>query len=223
MRYKFLPVVFLLLSSCLAFSQKSNDDRKLRFGVFAGRHILGETFTYEKIKTVSGPVFGLDFSYNARSDRSGLSIRIQPNWTSYNRNNKEQETSDVYKIQALNIPLLARYTFGGRKIRPFIEGGLNLRSRTSFDFKRNGRICSFIGPCSYGQQTIDLHPELTDDKIGLVAGLGVEFDLWHLTIPVTVRLNEGLGTYEMKQQLADSYYFDKIKTRNIQVTAGITF
>lgn len=61
------------------------------------------------------------------------------------------------------------------------------------------------------------------DKVGLLASLGVEFDVWQLAIPVTVRINGGVGTFQMKQQLADSYYFDKIKARNIQVTAGITF
>lgn len=223
MRYKFIPAVLVLLTSSLAFAQKNDYDRKLRFGVFGGRHILGETFTYEKIKAVSGPIFGLDFSYNFRSNKSGLSIHIQPNWTSYYRNNKEPATSDDYKTQALNVPLLARYSFGTGKIRPFIEGGLNIRSRKSFQFERNGRICIYMSPCANGKQTIDLHPELTDDKAGLIAGLGVEFDVWQLTIPVTVRLNEGIGTYEMKERMEDSYYFDKIKTRNIQVTAGITF
>jgi len=110
------------------------------------------------------------------------------------------------------------------KIRPFLEAGLNVRTRTFFEITQTGTICQiYDGPCFYGENTIDLHPQTSQDRFGVLAGVGVELDVWRITIPVTIRINEGLGTYKMKKMMADSYYYDELKTSNIQITAGITF
>lgn len=222
-RYQISTAVFIFLISSAGFAQNKSTDRKLHLGVFAGRHLIGETFTYEKLKQASGALAGLDMSYKLGKQRPGISIRLQPHYARYQRINKEHPNTDQFTVKSFNVPLLARYALGPGKIRPFLEAGLNFRWRTAFKYERNGQICSFIGPCSYGQQSLDLHKELTHDRIGLVAGVGVEVDVWQLTTALTVRVNEGVGTFRMEEQLADSYYFDQIKTRNFQVTAGISF
>lgn len=224
MRNNILPTLLFCFVTSQVLAQTEVSERKVHFGIIAGSHIFGETFTYEKIATVKGAVLGLDLSYNFSPRKSGLSFHVQPNWSNYIRSNRDIYTSYNYKIQSVNLPMLLRYTFFSGKIRPFVDAGLNVRSRTSFNININGEICRETpSTCVTGEENINLHPQTTRDRIGVLAGAGVEFDVWRVTIPVTVRLNEGIGTYKMKNMLQDASYYDDIKTRNIQITTGITF
>jgi len=224
MRNKLLPTLLLYFLTNLVLAQTEVSERKVHFGIMGGSHIFGKTFTYEKIETVKGAVLGFDLSIKFSPEKSGFSFHIQPNWSNYIRTNRENNTSYDYKIQSINLPLLLRYTFLTGKIRPFVEAGLNVRSRTSFDIDINGTICQFEpATCSPGFEKIDLHPQTSQDRVGVLAGAGVEFDIWKISIPLSIRFNEGIGTYKMKKKIEDHYYYDNIKTRNIQITTGITF
>ncbi|MCF2447587.1 PorT family protein [Dyadobacter sp. CY345] len=224
MKYKIYLTLFLCFLTTLVFAQTKDVERKWHFGILGGTHIFGETFTYEKIKTVKGAVLGLDLSYKFLPAKSGLSFHVQPNWSIYIRTNSGNSTTYDYKIQSINLPLLLRYTFLTGKIRPFLEAGLNVRTRTSFDIDINGRICSYEpAMCFSGQETRDMHSQTSQDRVGVLAGVGIEFDVWRISIPVSIRFNEGIGTYKMKERFEDHYYYDDIKTRNIQITTGITF
>jgi len=224
MRNKLLPTLLLCFLTSLVLAQTEVSERKVHFGLIGGSHVFGETFSYEKIKTVKGVALGLDLSYKFSPEKSGLSFHVQPNWSNYIRTNRENNTSYDYKIQSINIPLLLRYTFLTGKIRPFVEARLNFRSRISFDIDINGTICRYEpAMCFPGREKIDMHSQTSQDRVGVLAGMGVEFDIWKISIPLSIRLNEGIGTYKMKHQYEDHYYYDDIKTRNIQITTGITF
>ncbi|GLU56172.1 outer membrane beta-barrel protein [Dyadobacter frigoris] len=183
---------------------------------------LLETFKYESLTTTKGAIFGIDASYTLIPKKSGLSIHIQPNWSNYKRTNKDHGNTYTYRLQAINLPILLRYTFTSGKIRPFAEAELNIRYRTDFKVKNKGYLCELYG-CANGEKTIDLQPQTTQDIVGIVAGAGVEFEVGKIVIPITIRLNEGIGTYKMKELREDSYYYYDIKTSNIQITTGITF
>jgi hypothetical protein len=215
-------LLFLITCPNLLVAQSEEQTRRFHFGVLGGAQMIGKTFNYEKLAMTKGALFGLNASYAFSEKQTGLSIHIQPHWSFYNRTNKDDGNSYSYRLQAVNLPLLLRYTLSVGKIRPFAEAGLNIRYRTLFKIKKTGYLCELTG-CVTGEKTIDLQPETSQDIVGLVAGAGVEIEIGKVMIPVTIRLNEGIGTYKMKEQWEDQYYYEDIKTRNIQITTGITF
>ena len=184
--------------------------------------MLGKTFQYESLANIKLAGLGIDVSYAFNPEQSRFSIHAQPNWSTYKRMNKDHGDTDNYQWQSINLPFLLRYTFIIGKIRPFAEAGVNVRYRTVFKVENKGNICELYG-CFSGERTINIQPEVTQDVIGIIAGTGVEFELGRIIIPITVRINEGIGTSEMKEMREDSYYCSDIKTRNIQITTGITF
>ncbi|MCF0056387.1 outer membrane beta-barrel protein [Dyadobacter sp. CY356] len=211
-------VYFLFTNLLYAQSQQ----KQFHFGILGGTQIIGKTFQYESLANIKGAVLGIDVSYAFKPERSRFSIHAQPNWSSYKRTNEDRGDTDIYQCQAINLPLLLRYSFTSGKIRPFAEAGVNVRYRTDFKVENRGNICELYG-CFSGERIIDLQPEVTQNVIGLVAGAGIEFEIGKISIPITVRINEGIGTSQMKEMREDSYYYSDIKTRNIQITTGITF
>lgn len=217
---KLSSILFLLFFPTILLAQL--EQRQFHFGIIGGTQLLGKTFSYESLTTAKGALFGLDVSYDFAPKKSGFSIHAQPNWSNYKRTNKDRGNTYTYRLQAINLPVLLRYTFTSGKIRPFAEAGLNVRHRTAFKVENKGYICELYG-CANGEKKIDLQPQTTQDVIGIVAGAGVEFEIGKVVIPITVRLNEGIGTYKMKEIWEDTSYYSDIKTRNIQITTGITF
>ncbi|MCE7065147.1 hypothetical protein [Dyadobacter sp. CY326] len=97
-----------------------------------------------------------------------------------------------------------------------------LRLRQALKVKMYSSICGFAN-CYAEESNEDLQPLTTKDAIGLTAGAGVEVDLWKVTVPISVRIQEGFGTYETNVTFYESAGYYNLKTRTIQVTAGVNF
>lgn len=219
MRNLSLLALLLFLPNSL-FAQ--SEQKQFHFGIIGGTQFLGKTFKYESMTITKGALLGIDVSYAFTQKNAGFSIHTQPYWSNYKRTNENHGNTYTYRLQAINLPLLLRYTFTSSKIRPFAEAGLNVRHRIAFKVQNKGYLCELYG-CAFGEQRIDLQPQTSKDLVGIVAGAGVEFEIGKVVIPLTIRLNEGIGTCKMKENREDSYYYYDIKTRNIQITTAIIF
>jgi len=85
-----------------------------------------------------------------------------------------------------------------------------------------GSACGF-GGCYGRESSLDLQSSTTKDAIGITAGAGIEVDLWKVTVPISVRVQEAFGTYETNVVFYESPGFQNLKTKTIQVTAGVNF
>ncbi|MCE6992447.1 outer membrane beta-barrel protein [Dyadobacter sp. CY323] len=225
------PFHILLLSSLLITSsvnaQQTHAFRKFGAGIYGGPQLFGKIFTNTKLDDISGITAGLDIRYALSKQPQGFSLHFQPSYNSFRLFTSEGANTQLYrertwKWEAFHFPLLARYTFSSGWSRPFAEVGPTLRIRKALTIRNAGYGCGVAG-CSGGDITTDLDPITNNDPIVLTAAAGVEIDIWKITIPISVRLQQGFGTYEMKEQREDALYYDKLKTNTIQVTAGVSF
>ncbi|CAG5067862.1 hypothetical protein DYBT9623_00589 [Dyadobacter sp. CECT 9623] len=223
----------LLLCSffaCIAgygVAQDASKFRRFSAGIYAGPQLYGKVFSHNKLAKISGITAGIDLSYAFSNQPEGFSLHFQPGYNTFRHFTSEGANTQIYiettsKWGAIHLPLLARYTFGSGGIRPFAEAGPMLRLRTALKTRHAGTGCGVAG-CSGIVINEDLQQQVSKDLVGMTAGAGVEVDLWKVTIPISVRIQEGFGTSESQVVLYDGPYIEKLKTRTIQVTAGINF
>ncbi|WAC13578.1 outer membrane beta-barrel protein [Dyadobacter pollutisoli] len=224
------PLLFsltLLLIAGSVQAQNSHKFKRFGVGIYAGPQLFGKIYTDDKLADISGITAGLDIRYAFSKQPQGFSLHLQPSFNTFRHFTAEGANTQFYREttwrwEAFHLPLLARYTFTSGRIRPFAEIGPTLRFRKALTIREYGYICGFAG-CSNSDYTTNLQSEVNKDPIVLTAAAGVEIDVWKVTIPISVRLQEGLSSYEMKGYLADGPYYEGLKTRAIQVTAGISF
>jgi hypothetical protein len=219
-----LAVLFIFNET---FGQDVARHRKIDFGIWGGLPVLGKFDSNDHLRSASGLTLGINVGYYFRQPRQGLSIHLQPNWSEQSVAKKSGINTAFFQkatwtSQSVNIPVLLRWTFSTGNIRPFLEFGPNLRFRTALSQRNEGKTCG-VSNCSNYDATIRMQSEISQDRIGLTAGAGVELDIWKLTIPVGVRIVEGIGTYKMNIVREDSYYYQGLKTRGIQIVTGISF
>lgn len=226
-----LLFVFLCLFSFGAFSQDNSHSKKFTFGVIAGLQPQGKMFNTDKWEKSSGFVAGVTGQYHFAGNMDGFSLLVQPHYNRFERFNQSDErgpgysqwyTESNWKTESFNLPILVRYTAGKGIIRPFIEAGPNLKFRTAL--KKNGyRV--FCGSANCVETVSnDNYQHLTgQDRIGLIISAGAEVNLWKVAIPVSLRLNEGFGTYATKGVMYDTPVYDNLKTRTFQIVTGVTF
>ncbi|KAA0992404.1 outer membrane beta-barrel protein [Dyadobacter aurulentus] len=209
-------------------AQEARSFRKFGLGIYGGPQILGKIYDNDKLSKISGAAVGLDFRYAFSKEPQGFSLHFQPAFNSFREFSSEGANTQVYREttwrwKAFHLPLLARYTISSGKVRPFAELGPMLRFRTALTVKQGGTICGVAG-CGPIGLADNIHPETSRDPVGFIAGAGVEVDLWKITVPVAVRIQEGFGTYKMESVRYDGpYYYEKFKTRTIQVTVGVAW
>ncbi|MEO6287650.1 MAG: outer membrane beta-barrel protein [Dyadobacter sp.] len=227
MKKSLLPLLSFLLVANMVQAQNSREFRRFGVGVYAGPQFFGKIYDNDKVSNVSGLASGLDLSYAFSKQPQGFSLHFQPGYNSFKYFATKGANSPFYlettwRWKAFHFPLLLRYTFTSGMIRPFAEVGPTLRLRKALTIREYGYACGFAG-CSGNDITNDLQSETNKDPIIITAAAGVEIDIWKITIPVSIRLQEGIRDYGMKDYSTDGAYYDGLKTRTIQVTAGISF
>ena len=111
----------------------------------------------------------------------------------------------VIKIDFLDVPLLARYTFG-KGVRGYLFGG------PSFDFKLNAKAKTSGMP---GSDEEDIGEDVKTFEFAVVFGGGVEFG----PILFEARWSEGLTNLDAAPETGSP----NIKTRTILFLAGLRF
>jgi len=219
MKYVYAFVITVL--PVFAFGQDAVRKTHFEYGVFGGKQLWGKVNNDRKIASASGWVAGIDLGYR---HKSGISFHLQPNFSTFGSAWESKETDYHYRYEwkwaAINVPLTARYTLGTGRVRPFVEAGLNLRLRTSLSFEYQFITCGFCC-CRPGSGTEDKQKTMTHDPAGIIAAIGAEIDLYSVTIPIAVRLTEGIGTFDAKPDPTPGSGYGGLKTRVIQVTAGV--
>ncbi|WP_149240234.1 outer membrane beta-barrel protein [Dyadobacter sp. 32] len=223
-----LFVIFYLPLCTFVSAQKKIDIKKWSYGALFGYQPYGKMFAADEWKTTSGIVAGLNTQYNFTENLTGLSIHFQPQFNHFQRASESgspQSSLHIvtkWKAQSINLPFLVRYTLGKGLIRPFLEAGPNFRFRTGLGLKETGYLCG-IARCSERNVNIDLHPQTTQDRVGVIVGAGAEVNLSKIAIPISLRINEGFGTFGSKQLVMDAANYTNLKTPTFQIISGITF
>ncbi|MCF0041571.1 outer membrane beta-barrel protein [Dyadobacter fanqingshengii] len=219
----FLAVLILITN----LSANAQQFKKFGAGVYGGSQLFGKMYSNDDLSKISGFTAGVDLRYSFSKQPEGFSLHFQPGFNTFRQitesgDNSQVEMETIWKWRAFHLPVLLRYTFSSGKVRPFAEIGPMLRFRQALKVNTSNNICGIAG-CYFQETNSDLHPLTTKDAIGLTAGAGVEVDLWKVTIPVSIRIQEGFGTFETNVTFYESAGYQNLKTRVIQVTAGINF
>jgi len=101
----------------------------------------------------------------------------------------------------------------------FAELGFNFRIRTAFTLGGSGFICGVAGytPVSSRRSIQDAADK---DKLGILAGAGVEVDAGKVTIPLTIRLVDSV-IKKRYDDLTPTSPQIRPRTKLIQVTVGV--
>ncbi|QRQ99854.1 outer membrane beta-barrel protein [Dyadobacter sandarakinus] len=227
MKQLFLFVLAHIGLAAMAQAQDTRSFRKFGIGVYGGPQISGKIYTSDHLSAISGLTAGLDLRYALSKEPEGFSLHLQPGFNTF-RQSREEDGNGMYyfrydwKWQAIHVPLLIRYTISSGRVRPFAEIGPMLRIRTAMSMRGKREFCGFAG-CSDIDIREDLQSGTSKDAIGLTAGAGVEVDVWKVTIPVSIRIQEGFGTTATREPAIDGISHSQLKTRTLQVSAGISF
>lgn len=188
---------------------------------------LVKIYSDANLSKMSGFTTGVDLRYSFSKQPKGFSLHFQPGFNSFRQLTKTGGNAPFYsettwRWKALHLPLLLRYTFSSNKVRPFAEIGPMLRMRQALKVKISGSGCGVVG-CFGSETSQNLQALTTKDAVGLKAGAGIEVDIWKVTVPISVRIQEAFGTYETNVVFYESPGYQNLKTRTIQVTAGVNF
>ncbi|MBO9617148.1 MAG: hypothetical protein J7619_30965 [Dyadobacter sp.] len=200
--------------------------KQWRFGLLAGRPVAGKIFEGANTESASGLVAGLDLSYDFEKVKSRASIHFQPAFVTFKmtketgQKNSQYYIKQQWKWEAIHLPLSFRYTLPTGIVRPFLELGFNFRFRTALAVSASGTNCGIAGciPVSSSQSVQNIADK---DKLGILAGAGVEIDAGKVTIPLTIRLVDGIAKKRYDDPASPTTY-SNLKTKLIQVTAGVT-
>lgn len=218
------------MTSGLTWSQAPAGSGRFKLGLIAGTQIQGKVLNKQSYTSISGLIGGLSLEYQLSKSNNLFSLVAQPQWTQLKRTDSfapeyyrefypsvwiEEES---FTQQSLNIPLLVRYKLTSGWCRPFVEAGPYVKFRTGFLLEQNrNSLLIFTGNVSQ-----DMQSEFYQDRFGVQAGVGVEFNLGKVTLPLALRLNEGFGTYQMKNPGLDGFNASDLKTSHIQFVMGIS-
>lgn len=220
---------FLLLLSLLfcseSYAQSAYPNDRFSFGVMGGVPLVGTYQNGVSLSRAVGGFAGLDLGYSLSLKERGLSLHFQPNWERFSCNVPNSYFSNGIHFQSLNLPVLLRYRLSNQsKIKPFVEFGTGYVARLKTINKRDEIICPFAPPCrSLGVRDEELIPGSKGSNLIVLAGVGAELQLGAVKVPISIRLNEGIGTFSLKRSYNDREPFAGLKTRTIQLVAGVSF
>lgn len=225
MKKRWLIVVLIFM---LNLSVNAQVFRRFSAGVYSGSQVFGKIDSDAKLSKMSGFTAGVDLRYSFSKQPEGFSLHFLPGFNSFRQLMKTGGidtpfySKTTWRWGAVHLPLLLRYTFSSGKVRPFAELGPMLRLRQALDARIVSGGCGIAG-CFERESSLDLQALTTEDAIGLTAGAGIEVDLWKVTVPISVRIQEAFGTYETNVVFYESPGYQNLKTRTIQLTAGVNF
>lgn len=228
MRRYYLLLMLMWVLPWKSYGQAPKAEGHWAFGVMAGSQLAGKIYETTKMGRASGFVGGLDIAYVFEKGKSGPSVHFQPNFSTFKKKEIDGLSSTMYytetkwKWEALTLPVLVRYTFTKGRLRPFAEVGVSWRYRTGFSVRTHRERCGFAG-CEVSDKSSDIQANTKQDKIGILAGVGTELDVWNLTIPVTVRIAESVRRYRGTDDQGPNTTHLNLKTKVVQISAGITF
>ena len=222
--YSFLCLVIL---TGHAQSQTVKPERSWRFGALAGLPVAGKIYDNGKMQSASGLVVAADLGYYFEDRKSGPSLHFQPGFTTFKKTETDGEKTDSYYIEsrwkweAIHLPLSFRYTLPTGAVRPFVELGFNFRFRTALFVRRSGKICG-ITSCNAVSGGESIQNVANKDKVGILAGVGVEVDAGKITIPLSVRLVDTFLKPKVSDDLGLTRVPSNLRTKFVQVTAGFS-
>ncbi|WP_342084951.1 hypothetical protein [Dyadobacter sp. OTU695] len=218
----------LFLFHARANGQSDTPIRPWRFGAMVGRPVAGKIYDSNKMKSASGLVVGLDFAYYFEKKDFGPSMHFQPSFNTFKKTETAGNKSSQYyvasrwKWEAIHLPVSFRYTFSTGLIKPYVEFGLNFRFRTALFFRNSGHICG-IASCFSAGGGQSLQNVANKDKLGILAGAGVEVDAGKVTIPISIRLVDSILQPKNSDDQGPTPTYSNLRTKLIQVTTGVAF
>jgi len=231
MKKTLLMCAFVIAFANLAHSQ---DVVKSRYGwgFVGGLNMFGTYKLGVPQKKIQGGLLGFDFYYKVLKNSDVLNLHFQPNWTIFNYDNGKGRQNDKEHIQrtseTLVLPFLLRFSpLAKKKIGIFIEGGVGLQHRFKDTSLMDLEVNCIAAPCDFNwKNTESLLGKTTSERIVILASVGTELNLGGVQIPISLRINEGIGTYKLNDQNYSRRTRDNIgdyKTRTIQIVTGVTF
>jgi hypothetical protein len=223
--YLFLSLLFLPVC---ANGQSDKPYRPWKFGAMVGRPVAGKIYDDSKMRSASGLVLGLDFAYFFEKKDFGPSMHFQPNFNTFKKTETVGSRDNQYyvasrwKWEAIHLPVSFRYTFSTGIVKPFVEFGLNFRFRTALFFRNSGHVCGVVSCFSAGGGQ-SLQNVANKDKLGILAGAGVEVDAGKVTIPISIRLVESILQPKDSDDQGPTPTYSNLRTKLIQVTTGVVF
>lgn len=221
----FYPLLCLTFFHVNANAQSDAPRRQWRLGVLAGRPVAGKIYEGANIESASGVVAGTDFSYDFEKVKSRASMHFQPAFVTFKKTevmgekNSQYYVESQWKWEAIHLPLSFRYTLPTGRVRPFVELGFNFRLRTAFTIRGSGTICGIAG-CTAVSSRKSIQNTAEKDKLGILAGVGVEVDAGKVMIPLNLRLVDGIQKKQYVDQALSPTY-SNVKTKMIQITSGV--
>lgn len=222
--YLFLCLIFFHVH---AEGQSDKPYRPWKFGVMVGRPVAGKIYDNNKMTWASGLAVGLDLGYHFEKKDFGPSMHFQPGFNTFkitetvgSRDNQYYVASR-WKWEAIHLPVSFRYTFSAGIVKPFVEFGVNFRFRTALFFRNSGHICGVVSCFSAGGGQ-SLQNVANKDKLGILAGAGVEVDAGKVTIPISIRLVDSILQPKNNDDQGPTPTYSNLRTKLIQVTAGFT-
>lgn len=208
-----------------AFGQATQPEKRFQVGVIVGKTFVGSYQEKIFLINANGGFAGIDLGYTFIERNQNVSLRLQPNWESFGQ--KIQilyDGTSTVKFSSVNIPILLRFSAPVKSwVHPFFEVGLGYKIRLKYSHELKVQGCG-IASCFDEVSSSSL---ASGNKNGttLSLGIGAEFRWGAVKIPVSVRLNEGIGNYEMEgvNLRGGDFAYSNPETRTLQVVTGITF
>ncbi|MDR6806635.1 hypothetical protein J2Y45_003827 [Dyadobacter sp. BE34] len=120
------------------------------------------------------------------------------------------------------------YYFEDRKSGPSLhfQPGFSTFKKTETDGRKDGRyyvesICGIIS-CNEVSGGQSIQNVASKDKVGILAGVGVEMDAGKITIPLSVRLVDTFLKPKVSDDLGLTQVPSNLRTKLVQVTAGFS-
>lgn len=225
---KHLYTIVIVMLPFIAQGQQVAGLGNFKIGAFGGTQLFGKIYDDHKMAAASGLTAGVDVGYSVSEKKSGVSIHFQPNYSTFKKReedgdrNSHRFTELNWKWTAVNLPFMVRYTFTSGQVRPFAELGLNIRIRTGLSYHSEGYGCGVAG-CNSVIRDVDLQKDVKNDPVGPIAAIGVEVDAGKVIIPLTVRISESFRVAGYKEDRLGGTSGGNIKTKYVQITAGVSF
>ncbi|MPR35659.1 outer membrane beta-barrel protein [Salmonirosea aquatica] len=217
---------FLLACALLLCAESyAQNNQPFSFGLMGGLNIVGSYQTGANLTHANGGLAGLDLGYSFSKNADNISLHFQPHWESFTGKVPHSYSSNGFHFQSLNLPIILRYSILSQsKIRPFAEFGAGYVVRLKTINKKNAIVCPFATPCySMGVVDEELLPGSKHNNLIVLAGVGAELQFGTIKVPISIRMNEGTGTFSLKRSYNDRDPFTDLKTRTIQLVAGVNF
>ncbi|WP_353720025.1 outer membrane beta-barrel protein [Dyadobacter sp. 676] len=228
MKRYYALIILTVIAQGSAFGQLEEGFRRWRAGVMTGPHLTIQVPEIPGVDQTVGIMTAADVGYALQNSHKGWSLHFQPGVNRWKTNQVNGEQgSDYYlewkwKSATINLPLLVRYTILQGRVRPFAEMGASYLVRNYWKVKGSGQTCQ--NETCYPNEFDDKgNSSLEKGRFSALAGVGVEFGLGKITIPVTVRWNEQLKKIERFDDAFTGMQYTIPRSRTIQVAIGVTF